>query len=228
MGTVSVTQLIADTRQFMDAVGSSRWSDALIKTVLNNVYDQEWSNLLNAAPYYTFATRTVTPDSNGIVDLSDLNAGTGDNQQNVYRVLGMNDGNYQFRETRFQDVPLATSTNYLSTYPRLFYRTGDAVQVLPRNQSASLNVVVNWKPTPISDLASGASTITYPDNNHLILCYQAAAELLQKGGAEAEAAAVLRSSAASTRASLLNDIRRLTITPTFMSYPDLAWEWAAN
>jgi hypothetical protein len=46
----------------MDAVGSTRWSDNTIKTVLNNVFDNEWSNILNAAPYYTFGLRQVTTD----------------------------------------------------------------------------------------------------------------------------------------------------------------------
>ncbi|NCA15113.1 MAG: hypothetical protein EBS89_13515, partial [Proteobacteria bacterium] len=51
----------------MDAVQSTRWSDSFIKTVLNSVYDAEWSNILNAAPYYRFAQRQVTTDANGQV-----------------------------------------------------------------------------------------------------------------------------------------------------------------
>ena len=52
MATVTLGQLVTDTREYMDAVGSTRWSDATIKLVLNNVFDGEWSSILNAAPYY--------------------------------------------------------------------------------------------------------------------------------------------------------------------------------
>lgn len=228
MPSVTVSQLIAETRQFMDAVGSTRWSDNFIKLALADVYDQEWSNILNAAPYYTFNTVQVTPDSNGIINITSLNSGSGDSEKFFYRILGMNDGNYQFRETRFQDVPLATTTNYLPTYPRMFYRAGDQVQVLPINQSSPLNIAVNWKPTGITDLAGDSSVINYPNYNHPIVEMMAAAELLIKGGAEPEAAAILTRQAADTRASMLDDLRRMTINPTFMAYPDLAWEWAAN
>jgi hypothetical protein len=75
-------QMIELTRQFMDAVESDRWSDELILTVLGNVFDEEWSNILNAAPYYTFALRTVPQDSNGQFLLTSLNTGTGDAQEN--------------------------------------------------------------------------------------------------------------------------------------------------
>lgn len=225
---MQLSELMDLTRQFMDADGSTRWSDSFVRTALANVYDQEWSNILNAAPYYTFNTVQLAPDANGIIDITDLTTGTGDSAKNFYRILGMNDGNYQYRETRFQDVPLATTTNYLPTYPRLFYRAGDTVQVLPIGTSPTLNITVNWKPTGITSLASDSSTITYPQYNELIVARMAAAELLVKGGAEPEAAAVLIRSAADDRSSMLDDIRRMTISPTFMAYPDLAWEWAAN
>ena len=225
---ITVTQLISDTRQFMDAAGSARWTDTLIKTVLDNVFDQEWSNILNAAPYYTFSSVTVTPNASGIIDLTSLDSGSGDTKKTAYRILGMNDGNYLYRETRFQDVPLATTTNYLPTYPRLFYRVGSQVQILPAATQPLLNITVNTKPPVITDLATDASTITFPPSNHLIVAYGAAASLLQKGGAEPEAAAILKRQADEDRASMLDDLRRMTINPTFMAYPDLSWEWAGN
>ena len=225
---MQLSELMILTRQFMDADGSTRWSDSFVRTVLANVYDQEWSDILNAAPYYTFNTVRLAPDANGIIDITDLTTGTGDSAKNFYRILGMNDGNYQYRETRFQDVPLATTTNYLPTYPRLFYRAGDTVQVLPVGTSPTLNITVNWKPTGITALASDESDITYPAYNEPVIAQMAAAELLVKGGAEPEAAAILINAAKDTRASMLDDLRRMTISPTFMAYPDLPWEWAAN
>lgn len=228
MPTVTRAQLISDTREYMDAVQSTRWSDSFIKTVLNSVYDAEWSNILNAAPYYRFAQRQVTTDANGQVALSSLNNGSGDNQQVLYRVMSVSDGNILYSQTRFQDVPLATTTNYLPSYPRLYYLTGDYLQALPVAIGVSLYVGVNHKPTALSDLSSDSALITWPDNNHLVLVYQGAYQLLLKGGAEAQSAGYLKKVADEERATMLDDLRRQTINPTLLAYPDQKYDWGGG
>ena len=227
MANATRDELIAATRQFMDAAGSTRWTDALIQSVLNESYDNEWSNLLNATPYYTFNSVSVTTDANGVVDTADLNTGSGDNEKNYYRILSMNDGSQLYGETQFRHVPLATTTSAVYLRPRLYYRAGlDAIQVLPVQSGLALTVVVNYKPTSLTDLATGASTINFPSASYLLLCYEAAATLLLKGGAEPEAASMLRGLASDARRMLLDDIRRQTVTPTLLDYPDNAHEWA--
>jgi hypothetical protein len=225
---ITRAQLVSDTREYMDAVGSDRWSDAFIKTVLNAVYDAEWSNILNAAPYYRFAMRQVTTDVNGQVALTSLNSGSGNSEQNFYRAMSVSDGNVLYSETRFQDVPLATTTNYLPSYPRMYYMTGEYLQALPVAFGVGLYVGVNYKPTALLDLSADTVTIDWPANSHLVLVYQGAYQLLQKGGAEASAAANLRRIADEERQALLDDLRRQTINPTRMAYPDLKYDWSGG
>ena len=225
---ISRAELVSLTREAMDAVDSTRWSDSLIKSVLNVVYDDEWSNLLNASQYYTYAMRTVTTDTNGVVPFSSLSTGGGDSQQNFYRILSVSDGNVLYSQTRFQDVPLATTTNYLPTYPRLYYIVGEQVQILPVSSGQSLYVAVNYKPTSLSDLLSDASTITFPLGGEWIIANEAGARLLNKGGAESGAAQVLKREAAELRAGMLDDIRRRTINPTMLAYPDQKYDWAGG
>jgi len=225
---VSRAELVTLTREAMDAVGSDRWSDSLIKSVLNVVYDDEWSNLLNASQYYTYGMRTVTTDANGVVAFTSLNNGAGDSQQNFYRILSVSDGNVLYAQTRFQDVPLATTTNYLPTYPRLYYIVGEQVQILPVASGTTLYVAVNYKPTSLSDLGSDASTITFPLGGEWIIANEAGARLLNKGGAESVAAQVLKREAAELRAGMLDDIRRRTINPTMLAYPDQKYDWAGG
>lgn len=225
---VSRAELVTLTREAMDAVGSDRWSDSLIKSVLNVVYDDEWSNLLNASQYYTYGMRTVTTDANGVVAFTSLNNGAGDSQQNFYRILSVSDGNVLYGQTRFQDVPLATTTNYLPTYPRLYYIVGEQVQVLPVASGTTLYVAVNYKPTALSDLGSDASTINFPLGGEWIIANEAGARLLNKGGAESVAAQVLKREAAELRAGMLDDIRRRTINPTMLAYPDQKYDWAGG
>jgi hypothetical protein len=225
---ISRAELVQLTREAMDAVNSDRWSDSLIKSVLNVVYDDEWSNLLNASQYYTYGMRSVTTDSNGVVAFSSLNTGGGDSQQNFYRILSVSDGNVLYAQTRFQDVPLATTTNYLPTYPRLYYIVGEQVQILPVASGTSLYIAVNYKPTSLSDLATDASTITFPLGGEWIIANEAGARLLNKGGAESGAAQVLKREAAELRAGMLDDIRRRTINPTMLAYPDQKYDWAGG
>jgi hypothetical protein len=228
MPTVSVTELIAYTRENMDAVASARWSDDTIKTALASVYDEEWSNILNAAPYYTFQQLTLTTDSNGQIAFSSLSTGSGDSQKNFYRILSVSDGNVLYDETQFQLVPLATTTNYLPTYPRLYYLVGEQVQILPVGSGVSIYVAVNYKPTALNDLSNNSVAITFPSNNQGILTAAAAAKLLLKGGAEVGAAKNFRALADDERKSMLDDLRRRTINPTRMAYPDQKYDWSGG
>lgn len=228
MPTVTRAQLVEQTRQYMDAIGSTRWSDAAITTVLAQVYDEEWSNILNAAPYYTFQQLLVATNGDGQIPFSSLNTGSADAQRNFYRILSVSDGNVLYDETSFQSVPLATTTTYLPTYPRLYYVAGDFVQILPVAGGTQLYVAVNYKPTALNDLSSDAIPIHFPPNNEGIIVASAAAKLLLKGGAEVGAAVNFRGLASEERQQLLDDLRRRTINPTRMAYPDQKYDWAGG
>lgn len=221
----TLTQMIELTREYMDAVDSDRWSDSLITTVIGSVFDDEWSNILNAAPYYTFATRSVAQDSNGQIALTALNNGSGDSAQNFYRILNVSDGNVNYSETRYQDVPLATATNYYPPYGYAYYLAGSYVQMLPIGSGTTMTVGVNYKPVNPSNLSAASVNITYPEHSELVIVYAAAAELLNKGGAESTAAQTLTMMADKARMSLLDDLRRRTINPTRMAYPDSRGDW---
>jgi hypothetical protein len=228
MPTVNRAQLIEQTREYMDAVGSTRWSDSAITTVLAQVFDEEWSNILNAAPYYTFQQLSVTTNTDGQVPFSALSTGANDAQRNFYRILSVSDGNVLYDETTFQSVPLATTTNYLPTYPRLYYLAGTNVQILPVSTGVSLYIAVNYKPTALNDLSDDTVPIDFPSNSEGILVASAAAKLLLKGGAEVGAANNFRALANEERQQLLDDLRRRTINPTRMAYPDQKYDWSGG
>lgn len=225
MPQVTRDNLVTQTREFMDAEGSDRWTDNTILLVLDQVFDNEWSNVLNAAPFYTFAVRTVTVDQAGRIPFSVLNGGSGDNQENFYRLMSLSDGNNLFEEVTFRDVPTALTSGMMPTQPRMFYQAGQSFQVIPPTQALPLYATVNWKPTAIRDLSSGGSFVQFPPRAHLIVVYEAAATLLMKGGTESSQAAELRGLAAQERGAMLDDIRRTTMNPTRMNFPDTKYEW---
>lgn len=221
-------QLVSLTRDYMDATGSSRWSDDIIKTVLNGVHDEEWSDILNAAPQYTFQQLTVTTDSNGQIPFSSLNTGSGDTQRNFYRIISVSNGNVLYAQTEFQQVPLATTSNYLPNYPRLYYYVGNVIQILPVAAGMTMYIAVNYKPTPLLQLSSDNAMVEFPDNNETIMGISAAYKLLLKGGAEVQAASNYRKLADDERETMLNDLRRRTVNPTRMAYPDTRYDWAGG
>lgn len=231
MAQVTRAELISDIREFMDGTNNTgRWSDTLIERVTDSVFDGEWSNILAAAPYYRSATRTVTTDANGQFLWSALNSGSGDTAQNVYRIMTVTDGNYLYDQTRFQDVPLATTAGYPVPYQwdRLYYFMGDTIQTLPVQSGVSLDVTVNYKPPVPSELSADSVTIDFPSNSHMILVWEAAARLLMKGGAETQAATDLMQLAKMERETLLLDIQRRTINPMRMLPLDSASDWGGQ
>lgn len=230
MASLTINQLITQTRRMMDAVGSDRWSDEEIVDALSYVFDAEWARLLQAAPYYRFQTVVITTTAAGTFPLSSLSTGAGNSQKNFFRILSINDGNVQYQETRFQDVPLGTTSAYMPYLRKMFYLAGTDYQVLPSG-SVTLNVVVNYKPTSLRDYVNDGATnkwdipIDWPENSELLLVYEAAGRSLMKGGESLQTASAFLKMSGDERADFLDEIRRRTINPTRMAYPDLASDW---
>ena len=75
MPAATFQMLIDSTKEYMDAESSSRWSDTTIKAVLNSVFDAEWSQILNAAPYYTFKQQLVVTNTDGAIAFTNCGVG---------------------------------------------------------------------------------------------------------------------------------------------------------
>lgn len=226
MAWTKATYLVR-TRDWADATDSSRWSDSFLYSLLGMVFRDEWNGMLDTNPYYRFAKRTVTTDSTGLFAFSALNNGGGDSQQNAYKIMTLTDGaNTVYRETDWRQVPLALSgtEDYLS-YDRQYYLIGDSVQILPQTGNQSLQVGVNWTPTPIDELSNDLSTVDFPAGHENLLAMSAAALALSKGGAETQAAGDLLALAQKRREALYADVARKTGNPMFLQFPDHASVW---
>ena len=224
------SDFIANVQNFMDAEQSNRWSPSLITQVGDVVFSSEWSEIMNQNRFYRLNMAVpVTTDANGQVLIANLSTGSGDTKQYFYRVLtGFTDGNMLWRETDLDVVPLATTTNNTIPNDYRFYLAGDSFQLLPVQSGLNLTVAVNHIPPSITQLASDASTITFPFPYEWILVWVTAATLLMKGAAESQAASDLFALASSARKNLLGDIGRLTTRPTFMRFPDSSADWSGS
>lgn len=230
MAQVTRDALVTLIREAADAVSSTKWSATEVLALLDSVFDGEWSNILSVNPYYRVANRTVTTDSSGQFAEADLSAGTGNSAQNFYRLLTLTSGNYIYDQTRFQDVPLATTAGYPVPYmyDRLYYWFGNSIQVLPVAAGTVLTATVNYKPPVPSELAAGTDVVDFPQNSHMILAWMTAARMLSKGGNESQAAADLMALANGERETLLLDLQRRSINPMRMMPMDSASDWAGQ
>lgn len=222
------TQLIANTREMMDATNSARWTDAFVSTVLGIVSGREWSGILSANPYFRFAQRSVTTDASGLAAYTALDSGTGDTAETHYRILSITDGQNIYRETSFMDAPLGTVGNSGYTYRPSWYDAGSNFQILPVSASLALTVSVNWTPPRIDQLSADSVTVDFPDGHEIILCLEAAAMLLSKGAAENDAAQTMRAMADQERTQMYSDLARRAAKPQFLGFSDNSTDWGGR
>ena len=192
------TQLIANTREMMDAVSSARWGDTYIATVLGLIGVAEWEGILGANPMYRFNQVSLTAAAAGTFAYSSLTTGTGNSAKNFYRILSVTDGaSIVYQQRDFREMPLATVNGAgiggSFPYGYVWYDAGDNGQIIPVGANA-LVVSVNWTPTTIDALAAAGDSYDFPAGHESILWLMASAFLLEKGAAEADAANVLRAS----------------------------------
>ena len=229
--TMTQAQLLAATKDEMNATGSNQWSDATLLAWLGLAFWQEWANILNANNVYYSQNVTVTQDSNGQFALSALTTGSGDTTKNFYRILtiaqpqGTAQPQLFYRQTRYQDYPnpQPNQTTWLSG---LWYRIGTQIQVMPVAAGQTMAVQVNWRPPRPDQLSTSSIAVDFPDGYEMLLVHDAAVYALQKGGSEAQAAQVIRATADMIRGQMMMDIGREGTWPKVATAFDQPQDWA--
>lgn len=218
------SRYMTDARNAADATNAGRWTDDEVRAALGLAHTREWKRLLNANRYLRFAQRTVTQDTLGQLALSALDSGSGDAQQRFYRILDIADGTRVYDEVQYAEVPVATVTATANT-SYCWYRVGDVIQMLPIASGAVVTVSVNHIPTPLDQLSADTVAGEFPRDYEPIVAIEAAALLLEKGGAEAGAASILSQRAEAIRQDMLSDLARTSTSPLRMQYPDSRHAW---
>lgn len=212
-----------------DAVDADRWDATAggeVDIHIGTAMDREWKRLLNANPYYRIGRRTPTSDSDGYYLVSDLDSGSGDGKERLYRVIAFSVDDTVYEETQLDKYLFPSTSSPQPQY--LWYFEGAKIMALPKTASQAATVVVNHIPVRFENLANDNSTVVFPDGYENILVCMAAALLLVKGGAEAGASQVLEIQAEELRNEMLQDIMRRSINPVRMRYADSAWDWGTQ
>lgn len=232
-------QLRTDVINWMDAQaanGASHWDvtpgTGEIDRRLGIVHMNEWRRVLNAAPFYQLAVYTPVTDANGNVALSNLFGGSGDAQQNLYRIVAIAQGlvgsNGVFLdEVKSQDIPRYLQLAQIGIQYNKWFRNGQQI-TMPGNISMQMTIWTNYTPTRFDQLASDSSLVSLPDDYEDIFAIEGAAHLLMKGGAETPASVDLKGQAEELRRDRLQDLSRLGIAPWTVAAGDSAVEWGSQ
>ncbi len=237
--TSTVAQLIAQTREAADAVGSSRWSDTTIQAWIGLEQWRWQAKLLNANNQYYInggdGTLIVTEDANGQFDVANFSTGTGDTKRYFYRVqtLGQPSGGGQagtsgplyYKEASYIRYPNPQPSTSL---PYVWYKIGTKIQVLPAIAGQSLTAVVNYRPPRADQLSATSVTLDYPDGYESGLAFAAAAKMLQKGDAQGADAAALQAIADSIGNDMLLDLGRSSTQPIIALASDNPEDWGSS
>lgn len=210
-------QIIAKARERADAVRSGRWNDDDLVVMLGAVHWREWANILSHNALYRVRSVSVTPDANGLIAKSDLSSTT----QFFYRILSLKQSDRYFAPIPYREAPTPDNTT-----ERGWYESGDYLQLVPPD-SATTTVTVNHRPKKASALEAN-DTVVFPDEHEWLLIYMLAGEMLMKGGAETEAAKEMFGFARGLREDMLQDIGRLSVSPTVMQPSDDLSDWGSE
>lgn len=211
--------------EMADANGSPRWGTTLKLQLLGEVHWREWKTLLNVARHLRMAERTLTTDGAGRFQKSALTAGSGDATETWYRILSLQQGNFFYQPTEYEQYPKSPSTVAL---PQVWYEYGDQIQLIPAATGVPVTVVVNHLPQRADLLSSDTATVVFPDGYDLILAYETAASMFMKGAAESQLAGELRAAAAVLRDQMRQDVGRLSVRPLRMKAMDDRWDWGGT
>lgn len=194
-----------------------------VDRTIGMVFDREWRRILNANQYFRIQKVTVSTDaSTGRIALTSLNSGSADTLKRMYRILTVVKGNIPYQQVEYKDMPLAES---LGAFPYSWYQEGTNIFPLPKELSASFDIMVNYIPQRPDKLSGEGITVDFPEEWEELIVFEAAAWLLVKGGNETKAAAELRAGAEDIRNDMLEDVSRLSTNPDRMRFADHPFTW---
>ncbi len=222
-------QAIDQTREIMNAAGSTQWSDPVLLTWVGVAHWREYANLLNINRFYKMNQVAVSQDANGQVAFSSLSTGSADAKKYFYRVITVSQPanavaqqQFYYRQSSYDQYPNPQPNTSL---PYVWYRFGDQMQVLPVSSGQGLTVTVNWRPQRADRLSGLSIAIDFPDGYEELLPWRAAWLALTKGGSEVQAAGDINDVAEGLKTTMLEDLGRESTWPTIARAFDDASDW---
>ncbi len=225
---------VTRVRQTADAVGAvSDWPTDLVLNLGTQVLLEEWHHVLDVAPYYRVAQRTVAY-TNGrfpwsALDLTPANTQAAptasDGAEFAHRILEVRIDGQSYGPIDPGEVYFTADTTDDFAGISGHSVIGDEVAIIGAGRTGTATVLVNHTPQLLDALASDDSVIPWIPGFESILWYMTAAMCLEKGGREAQAAMDLRNAASGMRQRLLATVARRMAAPKILRARDNAADW---
>lgn len=230
--SLTKAQLRTKVLEAMDATGFAwRWDTepgGEVDFWIGQAHDAEWKSALDSSSFYRIGRRTPTSDSQGRYVITDLNSGSGDNIERLYKVIAVCIDNVVYKEDRMKNF-IQTSVNGVLEPWYIWWFEGGYIRALPTQASKTATVVVvNHIPVRFDQLSAEDVTVDWPDGYENILIWSSAIALLNKGGTESLAAAPLQALLQPARLAMNDNLARRSIAPTQMQYNDASSDWGAQ
>jgi len=205
-------------RNLIDDPNAKRWTDTLLDMLIGMVYDELWSDILDAAPWYNSKLETLSVNSPGYINVaSDL-----DNRFHKVQKLTRAEKEYTFVDQR--DVVLQDSKE-LSAPHFTYTLLGDELYVFPLQPTPDVKLRYSFKPTTFGSLQD-SDAVVFPEGHESALLYEAASRALLKGAAEDGSS--LLAIARDAKARMLKEIKRRYPGPHLMYLADSSYEWGGT
>lgn len=231
--SMTVQQAIDQTRDIMNATGSTQWSDTIIKTWVGVAHWAEWADLLSTNNQFRMQTVNVSQDANGQFPLSSLNTGSGDTARFWFRILSVaqpttaqnNQFQFFYRQAPYRQFPNPQPNTSL---PYIWYQFGLQMQVMPVQQGQQMAITTNYRPPRADNLLSLSSVIDFPDGYENVIPWRAAILALNKGGSESQAGSALNMQYQILHDAMLQDLGRAAVWPIIADSFDDPTDWGSG
>lgn len=219
----SRARFLLETRRLMDAKGHPRWDEDTMRALLGVVHADSWRDLIDKSENLRRAIRTATPDSDGAIAFTALEAGSGDTLELPFRIVAVGQNGIPCAERDPDDAPLRTPTT--RTQARREWWVQDET-VYVAGVTGALDIALRHIPQPASALAGDDSTVVWPSTHEMYLCYRTAALALMQGGVETQASREIGAVAEKVLKPILyRDLLRKTNAPIRIRADDDAAAW---
>lgn len=227
--TMTGQNMIDLTREIMNAVGSNQWSDTTLRTWCGVAQYQELGNLINANDGNYMTAVSVTQDSNGQFNLTDLNSGSADTAKYWYKIqavaqpaTSVGQVQYFYKQVNFKEFPNPQPNTSL---PYVWYQFGSKIQILPVSAGQTMNVSINYRPPRVDQLTTLAIVVDFPVGYEELVPWRAAWLALTKGGSEVQAAQDIKAIADELEADMLQNLGRIGWRPIVAGAFDMAEDY---
>lgn len=203
-------------QQLLDDTAGKLWATSNIQLVMSGVVDELWGELLDSWPYLrSTESLGLSLNAPGYVD-------TDAQLVRFHRLQSLVRDSRTYVQADPRDVVIANNEQIVAP-DRTYAFYGNQLHVFPYESTPVVYVRYTSLPTAVTDLASDATAIVWPDGYHMAYIYETAARCMEKGDREKSDTFTARAQQVMTR--LKAKLRKQSTGPIMPFTLDSGRDW---